>query len=328
MRWFVVSAGAMPDFSNEYLPARPRIAIIGSGAMGCYYGARMAQHGHDVKFLMRADLPHVREHGLKIKSCAGDFSLPHVQAFGSTAEIGPCDLVFVAIKTTSNPDLATLLPPLLHPDTVLVTLQNGLGNEAYLASLHRADQVLGGVCFVCINRVGPGLIEHISDGDVALGEFTGRSRPRTEMVGTLLNSCLIPSRVEGSLAVVRWKKLTWNIPFNGLAIAGGGITTADILADPAKAAEARTLADEAVAAAAALGHPLPEGWADHQISRTPAMGPYRPSSMIDFVEGRPVEVEAIWGEPVRQALAAGARIPHMQALYQDILKAIDQRIVS
>jgi 2-dehydropantoate 2-reductase len=311
--------------SIDSFPVRPRIGVIGSGAMGCYYGARLAQHGHDVRFLMRGDLAVVRQAGLKVKSCAGDFELPQVQAFGTTAEMGPCDLVLIAIKTTANADLASLLPPLLHEGTVIVTLQNGLGNEAHLASLHRADQVLGGVCFVCINRLGPGLIDHISDGDVALGEFEGGPRPRTEAISALLNACGIPSPVEPSLAVVRWKKLVWNIPFNGLAITGGGITTADILADPALAADARVLAEEAVSAAAALGHVLPEGWADYQLSRTPAMGPYRPSSMIDYVEGRPVEVEAIWGEPVRQAVAAGAVAPRMAALYQEILTAVAQR---
>lgn len=293
--------------------------------MGCYYGARLAEGGHDVRFLMRADLEHVRKHGLRITSCAGDFNLPKVQAFGSTAEIGPCDLVLIALKTTANADLAELLPPLLHPGTVLVTLQNGLGNEEVLAGLHRADQVLGGVCFVCINRLGSGIIDHISDGDVALGEFSGGPKPRTEQIGALLASCKIPCRVEPSLAAVRWKKLVWNIPFNGLAITGGGITTADILADEALAARTGTLADEAVAAARALGHDLPEGWADYQISRTPAMGPYRPSSMIDFVEGRAVEVEAIWGEPVRQAQDAGAAVPEMSALYHEIREAVSAR---
>jgi 2-dehydropantoate 2-reductase len=315
----------MSSSTSEPFPSRPRIAIIGSGAMGCYYGARLAQHGHEVNFLMRADLAHVREHGLQLKSCAGDFSLPQVQAYGSTAEIGLCDLILIAIKTTANADLASLLPPLLHPGTVIVTLQNGLGNEALLASLHRPDQVLGGVCFVCINRMGPGVIDHISDGDVALGEFIGPSRPRTERISGMLNACLIPSRVEPSLAVVRWKKLVWNIPFNGLAISAGGVTTADILGDPVLAAKARVLAGEAVAAAAALGLDLPEGWADYHRSRTPAMGPDRPSSMIDYVENRPVEVEAIWGVPVRQALAAGAHIPRMVGLYQDILTAVAGR---
>ena len=315
----------MSASDTELLPPHPRIAMVGSGAMGCYYGARLAQHGHDVKFLMRADLAHVREYGLTLKSCAGDFTLPTVQAFATTAEMGPCDLVFVALKTTANTDLAQLLPPVLHPGTVIVTLQNGLGNEAHLASLHRAEQVLGGVCFVCTNRTGLGIIDHISDGDVALGEFVGAPRPRTEQISALLNACLIPSRVEPSLAVVRWKKLVWNIPFNGLAITGGGITTADILADPRLAADTRALADESVAAAAALGHPLPEGWADYQISRTSAMGPYKPSSMIDFIENRPVEVEAIWGEPVRQAIAAGANVPRMEQLYQEIQEAVTGR---
>ena len=318
----------MPASPDDLLPAQPRIAIIGSGAMGCYYGARLAQHGHDVKFLMRADLAYVRDHGLEIKSCAGDFTLPQVQAFGTTAEMGPCDLIFIALKTTANAALADLLPPLLHPGPIIVTLQNGLGTEALLAALHRADQVLGGVCFVCINRTASGLIDHISDGDVALGEFEGGPRPRTEQISALLNACRIPSRVEASLGVVRWKKLVWNIPFNGLSITGGGITTADILGDPGLAAAARELAEEAVVAAAALGHPLPDGWADYQIARTPAMGPYKPSSMIDFVENRPVEVEAIWGEPVRQALAAGASVPRMVDLYQEIQEAVAGRVLT
>ncbi len=315
----------MSAITEDFFPARPRIAVVGSGAMGCYYGARMAQQGHDVKFLMRGDLAAVRERGLSIRSCAGDFALPSVQAFGSTAEMGPCDVVFVALKTTANAALEALLPPLLHEGTVLVTLQNGLGNEAMLGARHRPEQVMGGVCFVCINRVGPGRIDHLSEGDVALGEYVGGPRGRSEAMAALLRGSGIPCRVEESLGAVRWKKLAWNIPFNGLAISGGGLTTADILGNAALAAEARALAEEAVRAAAALGHVLPEGWAEHQIARTWAMGPYRPSSMIDYVEGRPVEVESIWGEPVRQALAAGAAVPRMEALYQEILRAVAAR---
>ncbi|MES2707276.1 MAG: 2-dehydropantoate 2-reductase [Verrucomicrobiota bacterium] len=307
------------------MPDRPRIAIVGSGAIGCYYGARLAQHGEDVRFLMRSDLAHVREHGLEIRSHAGDFNLPSVQVFGSTAEIGPCDLVIISLKTTANADLATLLPPLLHPGTVLITLQNGLGNEEYLSTLHPAAQVMGGVCFVCINRLSPGVISHTSDGDIALGEFTGPALPRTRTVGAMLNASGIPCRVEDSLAAVRWRKLVWNIPFNGLAIAGGGITTDVILADPALARAVRGLMDETVAAARALGHAMPDGWADFQIRRTPPMGPYRPSSMIDFVEGREVEVEAIWGEPCRQAQAAGVSTGRMEMLYWLIQSAVARR---
>lgn len=325
-----VSARAGSDASvpSTGFPASPRIAIVGSGAIGCYYGARLAQHGHDVNFLMRADLEHVREHGLDIQSHAGDFQLPQVRAFGTTAEIGPCDLVIISLKTTSNTALTTLLPPLIHPGTVLVTLQNGLGNEEFLSTLHPAEQVMGGVCFVCINRLSPGVISHTSDGDIALGEFMGPATSRTRTIGGMLNAAGIPCRVHDSLAAVRWRKLVWNIPFNGLAIAGGGITTDIILADPALAEAARALMDETVAAAKALGLEIPDGWADFQMSRTPAMGAYRPSSMIDFVEGREVEVNAIWGEPCRQAQAAGASTGRIQMLHWLIRSATSRRLAA
>lgn len=314
-----------PVTSSEVSSQRPRIAIVGAGAIGCYYGARLAQHGQDVNFLMRADLAHVAERGLEIRSHAGDFHLPQVQAFGSTKEIGQCDLVIISLKTTSNAALKELLPPLLHPGTLVVTLQNGLGNEEFLSALLPASHILGGVCFVCINRLSPGVISHTSDGDIALGEFSGPALPRTRAIGAMLNASGIPCRVEDSLAAVRWRKLVWNIPFNGLAIAGGGITTEDILADPALAVATKALMEETVAAATALGHHLPEGWAEFQFQRTPPMGPYRPSSLIDFVEGREVEVDAIWGEPCRQAKAAGASVGRMEMLLWLIRSAVARR---
>ncbi len=299
--------------------------MIGSGAVGCYYGGRLALRGNDVRFLMRADLEHVRRHGLEVRSCFGDFHLPAVQAFGTTEEMGECDLVLITLKTTSNAALETLLPPLLGENTLLLTLQNGLGNEEFLGEKFGADRVLGGVCFTCINRLSPGVISHTAEGDIAMGEFRGPARGRTEAVGALLRDAGIPVRVEASLPTVRWRKLVWNIPFNGLAITGGGITTEDILEDPALAALVLPLMREAVAAAEAQGLAMPEGWADYQFSRTPAMGAYRPSSMIDFVEGREVETEAIWGEPWRRAVAAGAPAGRLEMLYQLIRSAAARR---
>lgn len=319
------TAAVSTDPQTLAFPERPRIAVVGSGALGSYYGARLAQHGQDVRFLMRSDLEHVREHGLDVRSHAGDFKLPDVQVFGSTEEIGPCDLVIISLKTTANAALARLLPPLLHSGTVVLTLQNGLGNEEFLSTLHPARQVLGGVCFVCINRLSPGVISHTAEGDIALGEFSGPALPRTRALGALLEAAGIPCRVSDSLAAVRWRKLVWNIPFNGLAITGGGITTDLILEDPALAKAVRGLMEEAIGAAAALGHPLPDGWADIQINRTPPMGAYRPSSMIDFVEGREVEVEAIWGEPCRKAQSVGAPSGRMEMLYWMIQSAVDRR---
>ncbi len=126
----------------------------------------------------------------------------------------------------------------------------------------------------------------------------------------------IEAQVVDDLALERWRKLLWNIPFNGLSIAAGHATVADVLADDGMRKLARNLMDETLDAARRLGHEIPDAFADFQIERSYSMGPYKPSSLIDWELGRPVEVEAIWGEPWRQGLAAGAEMPRLEMLYR------------
>jgi 2-dehydropantoate 2-reductase len=131
--------------------------------------------------------------------------------------------------------------------------------------------------------------------------------------------------VGDDLAELRWRKLVWNVPFNGLAIAAGGIATDRILSDPVLEEEVRLLMKEVISAAAHLGIAIPDEFVEDQIARTRPMGAYRPSSLIDYVEGRDVEVESIWGEALRRAQAAGAKVPHLEALYRRIRERIAAR---
>jgi 2-dehydropantoate 2-reductase len=156
-----------------------KIAVVGSGAVGCYYGGMLAHAGCDVHFLMRSDLGAVRERGLTIRTQGTEVHLAAPKAAATPAEIGPCDLVIIALKATANDALETLIPPLLHERTALLTLQNGLGNEEFLAKRWGAQRVMGGLCFVCLNRAAPGVIEHIDHGTISNGEFTGGPQPRT-----------------------------------------------------------------------------------------------------------------------------------------------------
>ncbi|NCG26692.1 MAG: 2-dehydropantoate 2-reductase, partial [Verrucomicrobiales bacterium] len=209
----------------------PRIAIVGSGAVGSYYGAKLAISGANVHFLMRADLEHVRRFGLRIESNkTGVEHLEKVNTYGCTADIGYCDLVIIALKATDNHSLEKILPPLLKEDTVIMTLQNGLGNEEFLANRFGGNRVIGGLCFVCINRPSPGTIHHIAQGSITCGEFSGLPIPRTHDIGLIFKRADIPFLVTQSLPKERWRKLVWNIPFNGLAIVGGAIDTATVLA--------------------------------------------------------------------------------------------------
>lgn len=294
-----------------------RIAIIGAGAVGCYYGGRLAQHGHDVHFLMRSDYEAVMRDGLQITSPLGDAHI-RVKAHRSTADIGPCDLVIIALKVTANAALLDLIPPLLHEGTTLLTLQNGLGNEEFLAQHFGAERVMGGLCFVCINRLAPGVIHHLAQGRIQIGEHTRSPLPRTRLIAEEFQRSLIDCQVMESLALARWQKLVWNIPFNGLAIAAGGIDTAAILADPQLENRVRELMTEIVQTSDRLGHPQPAPLIEDMIHRTRTMQAYKPSSLIDYLAGQEVELEAIWGEPIRQATQAGLKMPQVQALYDEL----------
>src|SRR5260221_6101204 len=158
------------------------VAVVGSGAVGCYYGGMLARAGCDVRFLMRSDLAAVRERGLTIHTRGETVRLARVRTHATTAEIGPCDLVMIALKATANAALDEAIPPLLHERTALLTVQNGLGNEEYLAQRWGAERVVGGLCFVCLNRTAPGVIEHLDHGTISIGEFVGAPKSRTRAI--------------------------------------------------------------------------------------------------------------------------------------------------
>ena len=297
----------------------PRIVIVGCGAVGLFYGAKLALSGQDVHFLMRQDFDKVSKYGIKIESGSGATEyLKNPSIYRDALEIGPCDLIIVAIKSTDNKALESLIPTLIKKETAIMTLQNGLGNEEFIAKKFGSHRVLGGLCFVCLNRVSKGVVRHIAQGTISCGEFTGLPLPRTHDVALMFKGAGIPFIVAESLIEQRWKKLVWNIPFNGISISEGGVDTSVILNDESLLFLVEALMREVIQVANKLGYNLSDSLIDHNIKETESMGPYRPSSMIDFMEGRPVEVEAIWGNPVRVGRSVGVEIPNMEALYDSI----------
>lgn len=302
-----------------------RIAIVGAGAIGLYYGARLAARGENVAFLVRSDYDAIRADGIRVESVDGDLSLADARVFREAAEIGPVDWILVTWKATANGHFEDVLGPLVGDDTRILTLQNGLGNVERLAELFPRSPILGGLCFVCINRVGPGHIRHTAGGKITVGEWRPdpAARPLARQVAAALRAAGVPGEPTDSLARAQWRKLVWNIPFNGLAIAAGGVTTDRLLADPETEARIRRLMAEVIAAARALGHEIEDSVIDFEIDRTRPMGAYRPSSMIDFVDGRPVEYEAIWAEPLRRAREAGVAVPELEALAAEIREKLE-----
>jgi 2-dehydropantoate 2-reductase len=298
------------------LADRPRIAVIGAGAVGSYYGGRLAQGGHDVHFLLRSDFDAIKRHGLSIKSWVGDFELPpnRLNVYREARDMPPADWVMVTLKTTHNDQLKPLISPILKPDTAILTLQNGLGNEERLAALFGAQRVLGGMAFTCINRVAPARIEHIAHGQIRLGHFNGGPGERASHIAAIFNDCKVACDVLADLRYGRWEKLVWNVPFNGLSTVLDQ-TTDLLLATPEGEGLVRRIMAEVIASARACGVPLADELIDINVNRTLNMGAYRTSMHIDRQLGRDLEVEAILGEPARVGSAAGAANPCMQTLY-------------
>jgi len=309
-----------------------KIAVVGCGAVGSYYGAKLCRDGQEVHFLLRSDFEAVRRHGVTVRSREGDFNV-RPKCASAPEQIGIAELVLVALKTTANDQLSRLVPPLVGPHTAVLTLQNGLGNEEKLAALFPAGQIMGGLCFVCLNRIEPGVVHHIDHGRIVLGEFERWPEPRTHDIASMIRHAGVPCEVTDNLQRAHWEKLVWNIPFNGLGVAGAAglesllhgdfdparplgpcLTTDRLLGNDEWERVVRELMLEVIAVANALGLKIGEALAEKQIERTRTMGAYKASTLIDFERGLPLELESLFLEPLRQARLAGVSTPRLSAL--------------
>ncbi len=292
-----------------------RVAVIGSGAVGCYYGARLAEAGHEVHFLMRRDYDAVAAHGLRIVSKDGDLHLGRPSIAREASAIGPVDWVVCALKATAIEEARALVAPCVGPSTRILVLMNGLGLEDRFGEWFGAGRVFGGLAFTCINRGEPGVVHHIDYGPVTVGHLLDDAAEVDAVLGLWAGAKVETVRA-ASLLAGRWTKLCWNIPFNGLAVTAGGITTDRILADPALRTAVSALILEVAAAGnadlAAHGSAARlDGvtTARNMVVATEAMAAYQPSTMIDFAKGQPMEVAAIFEEPLRRASALGVATP-------------------
>jgi 2-dehydropantoate 2-reductase len=299
-----------------------KVALVGAGAVGGFYGGMLARAGADIRFLFRSTYEDVVREGLTLVLHASNESFPvePLQGYRDSSDIGICDWVIVAAKATANSKLGEILSPLVDENTSLLTLQNGMGNVERLAELfgdHRT--IVGGLCFTCINRTSPSVVESIFPGYVQFGQVGQALSSKARDIMDTFAEAGVDTREAESLDEALWRKLCWNIPFNGLSVAVGGITTDKILADPELARRARSLMEELQAAASAHGVEIENRFLDRQFTLTEPMGAYKPSSLIDFLDGREVEIDAIWGEPLRRGEAAGVPMPELKKLHGELL---------
>jgi len=231
----------------------------------------------------------------------------------------------VGLKAYANDQLVTLVRPLVDQGTTILTLQNGLGNEELLAAAFGAEHVLGGVAFLCCNRGEPGTVHHLDQGSIRIAEYTRGPRLRVERLAGLFKQAGIPCEACADLARVRWEKLVWNIPFNGLC-ALTGLSTDRLLACPETGQLIAEIMQEVISAANRQGLSEPiagTAFIERMLHVTVGMGDYRPSMMIDRQQGAPLELDAIYRIPLERAATFGTPMPRVAMLHA-LLEATEQ----
>lgn len=294
-----------------------KYAIIGTGAIGGFYGARLDKAGFEVHFLLHTDYQYVVDHGLTIDSCDGNFTLPSPKVYDSTSDMPQCDVVIVALKTTQNHLLPSLLPPLLKPDTIILLIQNGIGVEADVQQLFPSQPIAAGMAFICSAKAGPGHINHQFYGNINIGNYSCHNPQRyNQMLADFRTAGIGAADVEYLEA--RWKKAVWNMPFNGMTVALNTTTNRLLSCESTH----RLIYDqmlEVIGAAQALGvENLDTRFADKMIANTIKMPPYSPSMKLDFDFHRPMEINYLYTRPIAEARAAGFAMPKLEMLEAEL----------
>ena len=294
-----------------------KYAVIGTGAIGGYYGGRLAQNGQEVHFLLRSDYDYVKEHGLQVDSCDGSFHLDHVNAYNDTRDIPQVDVVLVCLKTINNFKLQTMLPPLLGDDTIVVLIQNGIGVESDVEALFPGIQLVAGLAFICSGKTEPGHVNHQCYGHINFGNYSCRNSARLQTLLDEFNAAGVKAGLV-EYQEARWKKAVWNMPFNGMTVALNTQTDL-LLKNPATRQLIYDQMMEVIGAARHLGVTgLDASFADLMIQMTDEMTPYSPSMKLDFDFHRAMEIQYLYTRPIEIAREAGFRMPKLEMLEAEL----------
>ena len=294
-----------------------KYAVIGTGAIGGFYGGRLMRAGNEVNFLLHTDYEYVRENGLQIDSCDGSFHLDHVKAFRKTADMPEVDVILVCLKSTREHLLKEMLPPIIKSNPLVVLIQNGIGLEDDLHAIFPELQIAAGLAFICSGKVGPGHIDHQCYGSINIGNYSCHDDALMNQFISDLKAAEIEVNTVEYLEA-RWKKAVWNMPFNGMTVALDTMTN-KLLENPSTRQLIRDQMMEVVGAAKALGvNGVDEAFVEKMIQMTDAMTPYKPSMKLDFDNHRPMEIDYLYSKGIQQAANAGYHMHKLEMLEQEL----------
>lgn len=297
---------------------------MGSGAVGGYFGAKLAAAGNEVAFIARGrHLAALQKHGLQVKSANGDLEVRQAQ-FSETAEgVGPVELVLFCVKSYDTESGATAIAPLVSARTLILSLQNGIDNPEKLARAFGRSKVLPAAVYVGAQLTAPGVITHSTGGKIIFGEMDGATATASALA-PILTAAGIPNEVSAEIRRVQWTKLLWNASFCAISCLTRAHTQEIV-----ESAELTKLAlecmNEVRAAAASVNIDLPEKLCADAIEFSKTLGDFKPSMLQDLEAHKPLEYEAFNGHIVKLLNARGTGAP-LNRTFHSALKFLDERI--
>ena len=300
-----------------------KVLVMGAGAIGAYFGARLHQAGEDVTFCARGEnLRALKDRGLRIESFRGDFDAL-VRATDDPSEFGPYDLILFCVKVYDTDRAAEAIAECLAPGGAILTLQNGVEAEARLAEFFGADAVMGGNARVGVELVAPGKVLHLSTGVIEFGELHGRETPRARKIAETFQRAGILGELVSDFTTFRWSKLLWNSAFNTVTTLTRR-KVGEVLEDSDGMGLVRSLMNEtlavAIAEGARLGPDRIESLLEHSRKNLRAL---KTSTLQDFERGKRLEYDALSGAVIRAARRHGMAVPATEAVYT-MLKLLDR----
>jgi len=304
------------SYKGKRMNKKPEVIIVGTGAIGGFYGGKLAQSGARVSTVCRSDYEKIAKDGISIKSPLGNFKYMPEQVIKKISDYkGNPDFIIVATKVLPEINIQEIIKEKVHPQTSIILLQNGINIEKPVAEAFPDNEIISALAFICVSRTAPGSVSHMDYGRLVIGKYPKGNSIKAEQIAALLKKSGINCTVEKDIILARWKKLIWNAPFNPISVIGGGISTKTMIETEECLSFVKRIMNEVAILAEKSGHPLPDGTIQNNIEDTLKMKPYKTSMLLDYENKRPMEVEAILGNTVRSAKRMGIDIPNIESIY-------------
>lgn len=292
------------------------VLIVGAGAVGCYYGWKLSQVGASVSTVSRSDYEIVKSSGIQIQTDEGAFTFHPDEVVRSTSEYTKkADYIIVCLKVLPEIDVVEILRPVVSRDTVIVLIQNGIGIEKKIYSAFPDNELVSSIAYIASSKIGKGVVRQQDYSKLVMGNYPKDINEKTQILCSLFEKSGVPCFTTESIEKKRWEKLLWNIPFNSMSVIGNSATTEDMITIKETESLAVNIMEEVMAVAKSSGNELPYDLVEKNIELTRNMKPYKTSMLLDYENGRQLEIDAILGNVIGIAAEVNVDVPHITTLY-------------